>query len=231
MSIPEKTKREYLLAALRAVDLSEAAHLRDLEKYEPPTEKEEFELWDTKSEAIGKELAAVEARFQSDPSDRLRLLLAYLQRAAALAGGELGRVLLALESATFHGDSIVNDRKRRGTLLGIANGYLEEKPEDVLVGASRSEFVRRIAERFQPEPADVGACARDLVLWMEGVGLERVIGPSKGEWWLDVVRQCEIVRNRSEASRRLPIDYARGVLRGWGLTEEQAGQAAKPIGY
>ncbi len=69
-------------------------------------------------------------------SDRLRLLLVHLQRAAGLAAGmgerKLARVLVALGSATFYGDlSILKDASDKRTMLGAANKHLASRRESV----------------------------------------------------------------------------------------------------
>jgi hypothetical protein len=224
--IPEATRIEYQRDALRAVDLSLPEG-----DVEYPTEKDHFDAVDPNLETIHRALGEATAKFESE---KARLLLAHLQCAAGLAtsigAGELARVLSALESATFYDKlSILNDRDYKSTMLGAANKLLEG--ESGHPGAKRPELIRQIARRFRPEPKDAEGRAKGLVLWMESFGLEfeRELGPAKPEWWVSVVDECVRVQRRPNAWQRWPEAYTRAVLRGWGLTEARANEAAKPL--
>lgn len=161
-----------------------------------------------------------------------------LARNIAQARGQfdLADVISALKFAVEYDDvDLLLNSKSNTTMLGHALAYQGPNPER----RARLDVVRAIAAEFDEEPESesfpfvIDNCERHLRSWADAAPAEN--------WKARALAECQRVYERDPKTRkgesvprdrrvgREPFDYARAVLRGWGLSGPQADNAVKPL--
>lgn len=174
---------------------------------------------------------------------------ALLAEAVSVAGREghrdLARVLSALHASTAKGDfeMVGTDLgKRYRTMLASANAYLDAQ-DRTLVGARRQAMSKVLAKAFFRSEPDLTRMEERLetICEMLGSGLYthmvNAYGPPRTDDWQEAVK-AEITerRNWGDGKRdpreyRMHVHYVRAVLRGWGLSGQEADDATEGVGF